>query len=53
MAKMKDVFVRGVDEDTHLEFKSKSVRLRKNIGDAFNEAMKLWLESQSSACQKH
>lgn len=40
----KDVFVRGIDEDVYLEFKSKVVLKKTKIGDALTEAMKKWIE---------
>lgn len=41
----KDIFVRGIEEDIFLRFKSKSVMVKKTLGKAFNEAMELWLET--------
>ena len=45
----KDVFIRGIDEEIYLEFKSKSVRIKKTLGETFNEAMELWLKKQGNA----
>lgn len=42
----KDIFVRGIEEEIFLNFKSKSVILKKTLGEAFNEAMELWIKSQ-------
>ena len=41
----RDIFIRGIDESTFLKFKSKSVGMKKTLGEAFNEAMELWLKT--------
>jgi hypothetical protein len=43
----KNIFVRGIDEDVFLKFKSKSVVKKKTLGEAFNDAMVLWLKTNS------
>jgi len=42
----KDIFVRGIEEDIYLKFKSQSVMMKKTLGEAFNEAMQLWIKKK-------
>lgn len=39
----KDIFVRSVEEEIFLKFKARSVERKKTLGEAFNEAMQLWI----------
>ena len=43
----KNIFVRGIDEEVFLKFKSKTVVMKKTLGEAFNDAMVLWLKTNS------
>ena len=43
----KNIFVRGIDEEVFLKFKSKTVVMKKTLGEAFNDAMALWLKTNS------
>jgi len=39
----KNMFVRGMDEDVLLEFKSKATLQKKTLREAVNEAIKMWI----------
>jgi hypothetical protein len=41
--KSMNITVRGVDEKIFKEFKAEAVREGKKIGEALNEAMRVWL----------
>ena len=48
----KNIFIRGVDEEIYLKFRSKAVLSKKSLGEALNEAMKLWSLKQNGIVTK-